>query len=591
MGRRAESRPSFRRRTTVASSVAVAATLVVSAFAPTGYAVPPGQAKKNSTTTTTTVVTTTTLPPAPPAAPTPPPTTPPTAPTPPPPATASSSLPLGSMHRVVDQIGARALWAQGFTGEGVTVAVLDTGVAPVPALSDPDKVVAMVDLSAEAGMPDAEYLDTYGHGTHMTGIIAGRTPGADPALATQHPEWFLGVAPDAEIVSVKLAGASGAVDPSQVIAGIEWVVEHKDELSIDVLNLSYGTDSTQSYLNDPMAYAVEQAWDAGIVVVVAAGNDGRGTQRLGNPAIDPFVIAVAAAQPRNNGNWKVPSWGTSGDGVRNPDLAAPGTSVHSLQAPGSRISEDNPSAVEPNGLFRGSGSSQAAAVVSGAAALLLDARPDLTPDQVKALLRGTADPFSNGQARFQGAGLLDLDEALTAAVPANAAQTHARSTGDGSLQASRGSSFVVVNGEQLTGETTVLGAPWDGRSWRGDTWTDGAWDGRSWRSSTWRGIAWEDAQWTGRSWRGADWNGALWTSEAWSAGTWSGAEWTAATWTGRSWRDTAWDGRSWRDAAWDGRSWRDGSWDGRSWRDANWDGRSWRDADWDGRSWRIGSWS
>ena len=117
--------------------------------------------------------------------------------------TTNVDVPLGSMYRVVDHIGARSLWQRGIDGSGVNVAVIDTGVAPVAALSQ--QVVAVVDLSAEAGIAEARFVDTFGHGTHMAGIIAGATPGADPAQAAAHPEWFIGVAPRAGIVSVKVA--------------------------------------------------------------------------------------------------------------------------------------------------------------------------------------------------------------------------------------------------------------------------------------------------------------------------------------------------------------------------------------------------
>ena len=146
------------------------------------------------------------------------------------------------MYRVVDQIGARALWLRGIDGSGVNVAVIDTGVAPVAALAQ--QVVAVVDLSAEAGIEEARFIDTFGHGTHMAGIIAGATPGADPAQAAAHPEWFMGVAPRAGIVSVKVADNSGAVDITQVIAGVDWVTDHAAELNIKVLNLSYSSGST-----------------------------------------------------------------------------------------------------------------------------------------------------------------------------------------------------------------------------------------------------------------------------------------------------------------------------------------------------------
>jgi subtilisin family serine protease len=189
-----------------------------------------------------------------------------------------SQLPLGSMYHVVDQIGARDLWEDGITGEGVNVAVIDTGITPVAALSEPDKIVAVVDLSAEAQVSEAKYLDTYGHGTHIAGIIAGRTPGADPALAEEHPEWFMGVAPDAGLVSVKVGDNTGAVDVTQMIAAVDWVTEHADELDIRVLNLSYSSGSLLPY-RAILAAAVERAWRRHRRVV-AAGNGGNDANRL-----------------------------------------------------------------------------------------------------------------------------------------------------------------------------------------------------------------------------------------------------------------------------------------------------------------------
>jgi serine protease AprX len=434
--------------------------------------------------------------------------------------TASVDTDPGSLWTVTDQIGAQGLWAQGITGEGITVAVIDTGIAPVDALSDPGKVVAAVDLSLEAST-GAAHLDTYGHGTHMAGIIAGQSSGADPTLAAQHPEWFLGVAPDAAIVSVKVAGTTGAVDVSQVIAGIDWVVAHAGELDIRVLNLSFGTDSTQPYEIDPLAAAVERAWDAGIVVVAAAGNEGRGIMDLARPADDPYVIAVAAAETNSDGTLDVPSWATSGDGVRDPDLAAPGAHIRSLRAPGSTADTEYPEARIGDDRFLGSGSSQAAAVVSGAAALLLDAHPDLTPDQVKALLRETAEPFQNGQVRFQGQGFLDIAATVGAAVPSSAAQTWTKSDGSGSLEASRGSTHVSINGRVLRGETTWSGARWSGATWSG---------------ATWSGATWSGATWSGATWSGATWSGATWSGATWSGATWSGATWSGATWSGDGWR-------------------------------------------------------
>lgn len=471
------------------------------------------------------------------------------------------SVPAGSMVRVVDQIGARPLWEQGVTGDSVTVAVVDTGVAPVPALSGADKVVAMVDLSPEAAIPEAEYLDTFGHGTHMTGIIAGRDPVDQPAAPGER---FLGVAPDARIVSVKVGDSTGGVDVSQVIAGIDWVVEHKDQLGIGVLNLSYGTDSTQDYRIDPLAHAVERAWHAGIVVVVAAGNDGRGARRLANPALDPYVIAVAAADVDDDGRVTVPHWSTSGSDTRSPDVAAPGASIISLRSPGSRLDEAFPTARVGTTLYRGSGSSQAAAVVSGAAALLLDARPTLSPDEVKALLTRTAQPFHNAQPRFQGAGLIDVAGAAASPVPAAATQEFARSDGSGSLDASRGSDPVGVPGVPLLGEQAVNGVTWG--PWDGPRWSEGTWDGVRWRGVRWRGAEWAGGSWTGVRWRGDSWEGVRWRSAAWTGGSWSGASWTGASWTGAAWAGDAATDPSWTGVRWRGDLWQGSDFSGVRWR-------------------------
>ena len=172
-----------------------------------------------------------------------------------------------SMQNVTAGDGAQAWWTAGYTGKGVDVAVIDTGVAPVAGLSSPGKVINGPDLSLESQSPNLQYLDTDGHGTFMAGLIAGNDG---------QPGGYRGVAPDARIVSLKVGVADGGADVSQVIAAIDWVVQHRNDngMNIRVLNLSYGTNSSQPYALDPLAYAVEQAWKAGIVVVAAAGNSG-----------------------------------------------------------------------------------------------------------------------------------------------------------------------------------------------------------------------------------------------------------------------------------------------------------------------------
>lgn len=383
-----------------------------------------------------------------------------------------------SVRSVAVGIGATELWADGLTGRGVDVALIDTGVVPVNGLSTTGKLVLGPDLSLEAARCDAggcapspaHRLDSVGHGTHLAGIIAGRDDTVSDAEASADEE-FVGVAPDARLVSVKVADASGGTDVSQVIAAIDWVVQHRnrDGLNMRVLNLAFGTDGLQDYRLDPLAYAAEVAWRKGIVVVVAAGNQGGAAGRLDNPAHDPYLLAVAGADGRGTpdpADDKPATWSSRGDGQRNPDLIAPGARIASLRSPGSHLDARFPEARQGERLFRGSGTSQAAAVVSGAAALLLQQRPNLTPDQLKALLTSTARPLTGTDVETQGAGTLDLRRASNTPTP-TIKQRWPKANGKGSLDAARGSRHNAIGGPALGGEGDVLGHTWNGHTWNG----------------------------------------------------------------------------------------------------------------------------
>jgi serine protease AprX len=522
--------------------------------------------------------------------------------------TTGASQPLGSMYNVVDQIGARAMWEQGFTGQGVNVAIIDTGFAPVPDLVDSGRVMYAVDLSAEASVPEATYIDNFGHGTHMSGIIAGRTPGSDPALAKQHPEWFMGVAPDAGIISVKVGDNTGSADISQVIAGVDWATDHADLYDIKVINLSYASGSALPYTSDPLTFALERAWRAGIVVVVAAGNDGRQSHVLSSPAIDPYVIAVGAVEAKGDDQFVVPTWASSGDGTRNPDVAAPGAHIISLRDPGSRIDIEHPEGYVSDELFKGSGSSQAAAVTSGAAALLLSARPDLTPDQVKALLKGNTIEAVPHKPTISGNGVVQVDQAYDASLRRmpKKAQKFTPSDGSGSLEAARGAVHMVIYdkngvGVPIVGEVTVLGTPWDGVRWTGVRWTGDMWMGVRWTSAAWTGVRWTDASWTGVRWTGASFDGVRWTGVRWTDAGWSGASWTGTSWDGVRWTDDTWasviwDGVRWTGVRWtvatfDGVRWTDGAWVSQVWDGVRWTGVRWTGGTWDGVRWTGVRWT
>ncbi|MBV8296468.1 MAG: S8 family serine peptidase [Acidimicrobiia bacterium] len=442
-------------------------------------------------------------------------------------------------------IGAPQYYARGIDGSGVGVALIDTGVVPVQGLSGAGKVVNGPDLSFESQDDAAQYLDTFGHGTHMGGIIAGSDgPGGA----------FQGVAPGAHLVSLKMATQDGAVDVSQIVAGIDWVVQHRNDpgMNIRVLNLSYGTDSAQAYQVDPIAFAVENAWRHGIVTVVSGGNDGTARGSLYDPAIDPYVLAVGAADLTGSnllGCTTVAPF-SSRSAARSVDVVAPGVSIESLRDPGSSIDQNHPGAVVDTRFFRGSGTSQAAAVVSGAVALLLQARPTLTPDQVKALLKSTAAPLALLDQSAEGSGLLDVGAARTASVPWGSTQSWAAATGTGSLEQARGTDHVAMNGIELVGEQDIMGQPWNGAQWAQASAAADAWSGGSWNGSVWAGACWCGTSWAGTTWQGQRWTGSSWTGQRWTDVAWTGQRWTAGEWTGQRWTDGEWTGQRWTGQRW-----------------------------------------
>ena len=388
-------------------------------------------------------------------------------------------------------------------GTGVDVAVIDTGVAPVAGL-DGANVLHGPDLSLEASVPGLEHLDTYGHGTHMAGIIAGQRSGAE------------GIAPGARIVSVKVAGHDGLTSVEQVIAAIDWVVEHRntDGLNIRVLNLSLGQAGVTTHVGDPLSAAVERAWDAGIFVVVAAGNNGDTRPRLDSPAIDPYVMAVGAADTLqlefDDGEVEdvsVPAWSATGDGNRNPDIVGPGRSIASYRVPGSTVDTAAPTARYGDTFFRGSGTSQSAAVVSGLAAIVISREPGMTNDYVKHTLIDTTMGFEGGGNAIKvGNGFIDGYD--SASHPRKASpQTYTPAAGNG------------------TGIVAPSGNSWSGGSWSGNSWSGNSWSGGSWSGNSWSGNSWSGNSWSGNSWSGNSWSGNSWSGNSWSGGSWSGAGW------------------------------------------------------------------
>ena len=471
---------------------------------------------------------------------------------------------VNSMFNTTQYTGAQAYWNAGFTGAGVDVAVIDTGVNPVEGLATAGKLIYGPDLSFESQNESLRNLDTNGHGTFMAGIIAGRGSGAVTGQYAGDATNFLGVAPDARILSVKVGVADGGVDVSQVIAAVDWVVQHRNDngMNIRVLNLSYGTDSLQPYVVDPLAFAVEQAWKAGIFVVTATGNSGYAfkTGTLTNPAFDPKIFAVGASDSMGTmapADDTVASFSSTGSNSRTPDVVAPGAHVVSLRVPGSYIDQNyGATGIVSSTLFRGSGTSEAAAFVSGAAALAIQQHPSITPAALKRLFQLNTTGLAVSTLK-QGSGEIDLFKMLGATVYAPPTQwkTIDWSTGLGSLELSRGTDHLTRDGVVLSGNQDIFGHAFDSAQMAmleaaGNSWSGGIWNGNNWTGNSWSGNSWSGNSWSGNSWSGT------WSGNSWSGNSWSGNSWSGNSWSGNSWSGNSWSGNSWSNNGWMGVSWK-----------------------------------
>ncbi len=339
----------------------------------------------------------------------------------------------------------------GLTGKGITVAVIDSGIDDHPDLKDPktgkSRVIASTSFVKLGGTNDLN-----GHGTHVAGLLAGNGTASTGKGFTRS---FYGVARGANLVNVRVLDALGRTNVSTALAGLQWVIDNRKKHNIRIVNMSIGHAVNESYTTDPLCIAVEKAWKSGLVVVVAAGNDGRkanlpiplplygddnegyGTSygSISSPGNSPFAITVGAMRSvdGNRKNDAIATYSSRGpsrlDYVVKPDIVAPGNRVISLRKPLSTLELTSPGNTLPLRQYRQnppllassdymelSGTSMAAPVVAGAAALLLEANPNLTPDTIKARLMATADKWTNkkgeGDVAAFGAGYLNIPAAL-----------------------------------------------------------------------------------------------------------------------------------------------------------------------------------
>ena len=348
-------------------------------------------------------------------------------------------------------------------GSGVRVAVLDTGVSDTAAL---DRRSGRLRDAFDAGGGARPFSDGYGHGTFMASLIAGGPVDGSSGLP-------VGVAPGATVLVVRVAAPDGATSLSQVVAGLDWVATHASQ--VDVANLSFShTRPGQAYGADPLTDAVERVRDRGVAVVVSAGND---PSRVGDPGFTPRAITVGAAELQDGARVAAFSGSATVAGVAKPDVVANGVAVLGVLPAGSVIAQASPSARSTGDLWRGSGTSQAAAVTSGVVALLLDRRPDATPAEVKAVLRSSARPLVGSR---DGAGLLRVPRGRTA----------------GADEPSAGPA-----GGDPTGE-----AGFDANSWSANSWSANSWSANSWSANSWSANSWSANSWSANSW--SSWSAA-----------------------------------------------------------------------------------
>ena len=387
-----------------------------------------------------------------------------------------------------ETVQATDVWDQGITGDGVGVAVIDTGMVLVKDFSggngDKSRIVAQ-----QSFIDTKETKDHYGHGTHVAGVIGGDSWRADKEAQGK----YVGIAPDSDLINLRVADDNGQTYLSDVINAIEWVIANRTQYNIRVINLSMTSTVPESYHTSLLAAAAEHAWFNGILVVVSAGNNGPNSMYF-SPADDPFVVTVGATDSNGTAeaadDWIAPwsSFGSNPDGITKPDVVAPGRYITSTLADHSHLQQEYKNRIVDKKYIWMSGTSMSTAVVSGVAALIFQAHPDWTNDQVKWVLEQTATQL-NVDPVSQGAGEVNAYAAVNYA---------------GTPQFANQGLDINLNLIGPNGETVYDNGMPTGSAWSGSAWSGSAWSGSAWSGSAWSGSAWSGSGWSGTEWANAD---------------------------------------------------------------------------------------
>ena len=418
-------------------------------------------------------------------------------------------------------------------GSGVTVAVVDTGVADVAGLAGR---VTHLDVTGEGTG------DGYGHGTFVAGLVAG---GGDSDGS------YAGVAPGARVLDIRVADDKGRTDLLTVLSGLELV----DPARVQVLNLSLSSGIDLPYQFDPLSQALETLWRKGVLVVVPAGNDGPNAATVSSPGTDPLLLTVGGLDEGGTAATSddaVADWSARGpapQGVAKPDLVAPGAHLISLRAPDSKVDKGNKKARVDDAYFRGSGTSFSTAVVSGAAAVLLAQRPGLVPGQLKALMTGTSyDARGLRDANAAGAGGLDIAKAQAAPAPTVPTDAAPSIPGDPQVWDAFVKALISKDRKQAASSWSALSP--EARNWAASSWSSLSPAARNWAASSWSGR-----NWAGADGSAADWDARNWAARNWAARNWSASSWSASSWSARNWSDDTWAKADWAGRNWSARNW------------------------------------
>jgi serine protease AprX len=388
------------------------------------------------------------------------------------------------------------------TGSKVTVALIDSGVDATHA--DVSGQITSVNVNSNT----LSTGDGYGHGTHVAGIIMGHNPTGQ----------YTGIAPDANLVSIKIADDTGLALESDLLRGLDWLDTNQSKLKIRAVNLSVSTSLPESYATSPIDAAVERLWHDGVTVVAAAGNLGPDQDAVWYaPGNDPYVITVgcldenATTSPADDSLCPISSRGVTEDGFTKPDMVAPGRKIVSALATAPNgnsvvLAGEFPDRITADGQhIRLSGTSMAAPMVTGAIALLLQRHSNLTPGQIKQILVQSTRTYP-GQP--DAAGTLNITAALLLS--------------DHPPVVSQPPILPASGVAAPAGADTVL--------WDGARWGSAFWDGARWGSTYLDGARWGSSEWDGARWGSAYWDGARWGSTYWDGARWGNASWDGARW-------------------------------------------------------------